>query len=80
MGKVELSGRDDDLSDVKSRLNGSIKNGRLTEDLLSEVKSIWGAKSLSPVQKSSIQNKNNHVAKNSNGEFVITGCASSQDL
>lgn len=43
------SQRDESLDEVQSRLNLSIKNGRLTEDLLSEVKSMFGGThSLSP--------------------------------
>ena len=32
-------------------MNISLKKGKLTEDLLTEVKSIWGGNSLSPVHK-----------------------------
>ena len=34
--------REEQVDEIESKLNASIRNGKLTEDLLSEVKSIFG--------------------------------------
>ena len=46
---LSQTSRNDKVEDIHSRLNLSIRKGRLTEDLLSEVKSMFdGNKSVSP--------------------------------
>ena len=49
---MSQTNRNDKVEDIHSRLNLSIRKGRLTEDLLSEVKSMFGGNnSVSPTIK-----------------------------
>ena len=49
---MSQTSRNDKVEEIHSRLNLSIRKGRLTEDLLSEVKSMFGGNnSVSPTIK-----------------------------